>query len=98
MRLMEHIIQIAVSVDDDRIAELAEQAAAKDIVRNFIDATGGYTRAWTKRLSEQAVEAIMSEMAADGYDEIAEEVAARLTRSQKFREKVVAAMEDRGES
>lgn len=94
---MEHIIQIAVSVDDDRIAALAEQAAAKEIVRNFIDATGGYTRAWTKRLSEQAVEAIVSEMSADGHDEIADAVASKLTRSQKFREKVVSALAERGE-
>lgn len=93
---MEHIIQIAVSVDDDRIAALAEQAAAKEIVRNFIDATGGYTRAWTQKLSRQVVEAIVSEMAADGYDEIAGEVAARLTRSQKFREKVAAALSEGG--
>lgn len=94
---MEHIIQIAVSVDDDRIAALAEQAAAKEIVRSFIDATSGYARSWTKRLSEQVVEAIVSEMSADGYDEIAVEVAARLTRSQKFREKVAAALAERDE-
>lgn len=94
---MEHIIQIAVSVDDDRIAALAEQAAAKEIVKDFINETGGYTRAWTQKLSRQVIEAIVSEMAADGYDEIAEEVAARLTRSQKFREKVAAALAERGE-
>ena len=29
---MEHIIQIAVSVDDERIMALAEQAAAKELV------------------------------------------------------------------
>lgn len=94
---MEHIIQIAVSVDDDRIAALAEQAAAKEIVKNFINETGGYTRVWTQKLSRQVIEAIVSEMSADGYDEIAEEVAARLTRSQKFREKVAAALADSGE-
>lgn len=94
---MEHIIQIAVSVDDDRIAALAEQSAAKEIFKNFINETGGYTRAWTQKLSRQVVEAIMSEMAAVGYDGIAEEVAARLTRSQKFREKVAAALAERGE-
>lgn len=94
---MEHIIQIAVSVDDDRIAELAEQAAAKEIVKNFIDETGRYTWSWTQKLSGQVVEAIVSEMSEGGYDEIAEEVAARLTRSQKFREKVAAAMAERGE-
>lgn len=93
---MEHIIQIAVSVDDDRIAALAEQAAAKEIVKTFINETGSYTRSWTQKLSGQVIEAIASEMAADGYDEIAEEVAARLTRSQKFREKVAAALADRG--
>lgn len=94
---MEHIIQIAVSVDDDRITALAEQAAANEIVNKFIDETGGYTRTWTQRLSGQVVEAIVSEMAAGGYDEIADEVAARLTRSQKFREKVTAALSERGE-
>lgn len=95
---MEHIIQISVSVDDGRIAELAEQAAAKELVKRFVSETGGYTRSWTRKLSEQAVEAIVSEMAAGGYDEIAEEVAARLTRSQKFREKIVAAMAERSEA
>ena len=94
---MEHIIQIAVSVDDDRIAALAEQAAAKEIVKSFKDETGGYTRAWTRRLSEQVVEAIVSEMSADGYDDIAVEVASRLARSQRFREKVAAALAERGE-
>ena len=94
---MEHIIQIAVSVDDDRIAELAEQAAANEIVKKFINETGGYARAWTQRISRQVIEAIVSEMSADGYDEIAVEVATRLTRSQKFREKVAAALPERGE-
>lgn len=94
---MEHIIQIAVSVDDDRIAELAEQAAANEIVKRFINETGSYTRAWTQKLSGQVVEAIVSEMAADGYDEIAAEVAERLTRSSKFREKVAAALSEGGE-
>lgn len=32
---MEHIIQIAVSVDDGRIMALAEQAAAKELVEQF---------------------------------------------------------------
>lgn len=94
---MEHIIQIAVSVDDDRIAELAEQAAANEIVKKFINETGGYARTWTQRISRQVIEAIVSEMSADGYDEIAVEVATRLTRSQKFREKVAAALSERGE-
>ena len=94
---MEHIIQIAVSVDDDRIAELAEQAAANEIVKKFINETGRYTRAWTQRISRQVIEAIVSEMSADGYDEIAVEVATRLTRSQKFREKVATALSERGQ-
>ena len=94
---MEHIIQISVSVDDDRIAALAEQAAAKKIVKDFINETGRYTRSWTQKLSGQVVEAIASEMSADGYDEIVDAVASKLTRSQKFREKVAAALAERGE-
>lgn len=95
---MEHIIQISVSVDDGHIAELAEQAAAKELVKRFVSETGGYTRSWTRKLSEQAVEAIVSEMSADGYDEIVDAVASKLVRSQKFREKVAAALADRGKS
>lgn len=91
-----------------------ELAAVRDALRDFAEdnglnpemeprdllakAAGGYTRSWTQKLSMQVVEAIVSEMAADGYDEIAEEVAAKLTRSQKFREKVAAALADRCEA
>ena len=94
---MEHIIQISVSVDDGRIAELAEQAAAKELVKRFMSETGGYMRSWTSTLSERVSEAIASEMAEDGYDEIADAVASKLVRSQKFREKVAAALSERGE-
>lgn len=94
---MDHIIQIAVSVDDDRIEALAEQAAAKELVKRFVSETGRYTWSWTQKLSEQVVEAIVSEMSADGYDEIVDAVASKLTRSQKFREKVAAALAERGE-
>lgn len=94
---MEHIIQIAVSVDDDRIAALAEQAAAREIVKRFIDGTGTYSRSWTSVISDKVVSIIVNEISESGYDGIAESVADKLFRSQRFREKVAAALAERGE-
>lgn len=86
---MEHIIQIAVSVDDDRIEALAEKAAANELVKRFIDDTGRYR--WRDRMQEAVASSIIEALSGDGYSEIAEAVAARLSRSQKFRDKVAEA-------
>ena len=89
---MEHIIQIAVSVDDDRIEALAEKAAANELVKRFIDETGRYR--WRDALTERIVSSIIEVLPGDGYSEIAEAVAVRLSRSQKFRDKVAEAYRD----
>lgn len=86
---MEHIIQIAVSVDDDRIKALAEKAAANELVKRFIDETGRYR--WRDRVQEAVTSSIIEALSGDGYSEIAEAAAARLSRSQKFRDKVAEA-------
>ena len=87
--MMEHIIQIAVSVDDDRIEALAEKAAANELVKRFIDETGRYR--WRDALTERIVSSIIEVLSGDGYSEIAEAVAVRLSRSKKFRDKVAEA-------
>ena len=89
---MEHIIQIAVSVDDDRIEALAEKAAANELVKRFIDDTGRYR--WRDRMQEAVTSSIIEALSGDGYSEIAEAVAVRLSRSQKFRDKVAEAYRD----
>ena len=89
---MEHIIQIAVSVDDDRIEALAEKADANELVKRFIDETGRYR--WRDALTERIVSSIIEALSGDGYSEIAEAVAVRLSRSKKFRDKVAEAYRD----
>ena len=93
---MEHIIQIAVSVDDDRIMALAEQAAAKELVEQFKGEHADYYRdqRWKSSLSQAVVERLVEEVP---RDDIAEAVADRLFRSQKFREKVACKIAERGE-
>lgn len=86
---MEHIIQIAVSVDDDRIEALAENAAANELVKRFIDETGRYR--WRDRVQEAVTSSIIKALSGDGYSEIAEAASSRLSRSQKFRDKVAEA-------
>ena len=90
--MMEHIIQIAVSVDDDRIEALAEKAAANELVKRFIDDTGRYR--WRDRMQEAVTSSIIEALSCDGYGEIAEAVAVRLSRSKKFRDKVAEAYRD----
>lgn len=91
---MEHIIQIAVSVDDERIMALAEQAAAKELVQQFKGEQSYYRdQKWKSELSQAVVERLVGEVPRDA---IAEAVADRLFRSQKFREKVVGKIAEVG--
>lgn len=93
---MEHIIQIAVSVDDDRIMALAEQAAAKELVNQFKGEHTDYYREqrWKTELSKDVIERLVEEVP---RDDIAEAVANKLFRSQKFREKVACKIAERSE-
>ena len=93
---MEHIVQFAVSVDDDRIMELAEQAAAKELVNQFKGDYADYYsgQRWKTELSEEVIERLVREVPQDA---IANAVANKLFRSQKFREKVAGKIAERGE-
>lgn len=96
---MEHIIQFAVSVDDDRITELAEQAAASELVRQYKEGQYRYEPrdAWKDRLTERVVAAIVAEVMETIADEVVGMVADKLARSQKFREKVAGQLAERGQ-
>ena len=93
---MEHIIQIAVSVDDERIMALAEQAAAKELVEQFKGEHADYysSQRWKIEMSEEVIERLVREVPQDA---IANAVANKLFRSQKFREKVAGKIAERGE-
>lgn len=95
---MEHIIQFAVSVDDDRITELAEQAAADELVKQYKQSRYDYRAdAWKERLTERVVSEIVAEVMGTRADEVAGMVADKLFKSQKFREKVAGQLAERGE-
>ena len=88
---MDHIIQFAVSVDDKRIKELAEAAAAKGLVEDFKKDYGsgyGYQKAWIGYIKRDVVDRLVAEFLEKSDDDLAEMVAGRLIRTSKFREKV----------
>lgn len=95
---MEHIIQFAVSVDDARIAELATEAAAKELVRQYKKKEGddfyGYA-GWVIRLKRVVTDEIVKDILGSGMDDVVEEVATRAIRSKTFREKVAIAIASR---
>ena len=95
---MEHIIQFAVSVDDDRITELAERAAANELVKQYKKSRYDYgpTDAWKDRLTESVVSAIVAEVMEMRADEVVGMVADKLSRSQKFRERLAERLAERG--
>ena len=98
---MEHIIQFAVSVDDDRIMKLAERAAADELVKQFKsrDARVGYYAgdAWKSRVFDAVTRDLVREISGTQVNEMAQTVADKLFRSQKFREKVADALAERGQ-
>ena len=47
---MEHIVQIAVSVDDERIKALCEEAASRQITQSIIECANGKDR-WTGKVN-----------------------------------------------
>ena len=96
---MEHIIQFAVSVDDDRIMKLAEQAAANELVKQFKSrgARVGYYSddVWKSRVFDAVTRELVAEISGTQVNEMAQMVADKLFRSQKFREKVADTLAER---
>lgn len=98
---MEHIIQFAVSVDDDRITELAEETAEKKLVEDFkkAEAEGryGFRDGWTSGVKNAVIDALIAEFKYEGRDMslIVEKVADRLARSPKFRDTVAEALAEK---
>ena len=97
---MEHIVQFAVSVDDDRITDLAEQAAASELVKQYKQDRYGYgpSDAWKGRITEMVVSSIVAEVMETRADEVVGMVADKLSRSQRFRERLAEQPAERGQS
>lgn len=100
---MEHIIQIAVSCDDERIVRLAEESAANQLVKKVVDHYEGNRRGYYSRrsveemIADNATQKVVDQVVRIHLDRIADKVAERLSRSKAFREKVAAGISDRVE-
>lgn len=97
---MEHIIQIAVSCDDERIARLAEESAARQLVDKVREHYEGGGRVYRARpvekiIADDATRQVVDLVIGEHLDKIADMAAERLSRSKAFREKVAASVSDR---
>lgn len=95
---MEHIIQIAVSCDDERIVKLAEESAANSLVNEVLKAYKPKyygDSSFESRMVEQVKALLVDRFNENCMDKLAEKVAERLCRSNPFRAKVLAAVEKR---
>lgn len=100
---MEHIIQIAVSCDDESIVRLAEESAANQLVKKVMDHYEGSRRGYysgrsvEKMIADNATQQVVDQVVRIHLDRIADKAAERLSRSKAFRDKVAAAVADRME-
>lgn len=90
--MAEHIIQISVSCDDETIVKLAEESAAKQLVKEIFDEESGSWHASgrseaIRKIKDDATRQLIDIVIEEHLDTIAKLVAERLSRSKAFREK-----------
>lgn len=102
---MEHILQFAIGIDEDRIKEEIKQSAVNKVSKELADAAKKelgqdyYGRFPDEcklyKMAEAAIKNVVK--AHENYivESIAKNVAEGLVRSPKFREKVLNKMEDK---
>ena len=91
---MEHIVQFAVNIDDERIQSIMEQSAAKQITEEIKQAAHGLSWSTTLNKEPENIKAIFKEEVANYVKENAdvilkmavEEVAKNFTKTKKFKE------------
>lgn len=92
---MDHLVQFTISIDDEHIAELVENKAAKtleDEVIKVVKKTVGDGSYWGEGMSKQALEQVYKFLE-DHKDyiiqETAKEIATRVMRSKKNKDAVL---------
>lgn len=102
MSVNEHIITLSISLDDNRIKEIAEESAAKQIVDDIYNhESPGYYRNGREhaieKIADKAIEKVADDVKVSMMDAISDAVASKLARSKAFREMVtgkIAGKED----
>lgn len=102
---MEHILQFAIGIDEDRIKEEIKQSAVNKVSKELIDAAKKelgrdyYGRFSSEcelyKMAEAAIKNVVKEHENYIVESIAKNVAEGLVRSPKFREKVLNKLEDK---
>lgn len=93
MSVNEHIITLSINLDDNRIREIAEESAAKQIVEDvYKKESPGYYRNnrgyAIENIADKVIEKVADDVKASMMDAIADAVASKLARSKAFREMV----------
>lgn len=102
---MEHILQFAIGIDEDRIKEEIKRSVADKVGKELTDAVkkelgqnryGGFPDdCLLYSMAETAIKTVVSENENHIIESIAKNVAEGLVRSPKFREKVLNKLEDK---
>lgn len=88
--MTQHLISISIVMDENRIREAAEEQAANKIASEAIKTVSASR--WGNKYIEiinSATRQIVDEVMNECFDKIADDVAAKLSRSIKFRERVL---------
>lgn len=103
---MEHIVQFAISIDDETIQNRIEEHAYRDVLdklaKEATDTVFAHTNAYSrdimwKTLMEDALRSFLEERKDEIIDKAANMLADRFQRTKKYREAMGAAIEKDGE-
>ncbi|WNE84570.1 peptidase U32 [Bifidobacterium adolescentis] len=103
---MGHIVQFAISIDDETIQNRIEEHAYKDVLnkltKNAVDSVFSYTNAYSRdtmwrNLMEEALQSFLEERKDEIIDKAANMLADRFQRTKKYREAMGDAIEKDGE-
>lgn len=91
---MEHIVQFAVNIDDERIQSIMEQSAAKQITEEIKQAAHGLSWGTTLNKEPENIKAIFKEEVANYVKEngdtiikmVVEEVAKNMMKTKKVKD------------
>lgn len=97
--MAEHIVQLSLSIDDNRIAEILERNAYKDILisikedmvrqlpTKYFSYSGGKDINW-REVANRVIAEFVSEHKDEVIEAASKEVAASIKKSKKYREAV----------
>lgn len=94
---MEHILQFAISIDDDGIKKLVEKSATEQVAREFREEVMDKIKSKYGYLSygvEAAIKDAVSQYKDEIVDKAVEVVADSIKRSKKYREALAEVVEE----